>query len=100
MNDFYNTTKKYLEKTTKTIKTVDNLFNKTGLLKNPEKKQDVLMTLNSLDKIFTKKEEKESKSFDTINVSEIFSAAKKIKEFADELPTKKKSASKKDPFSL
>ncbi|QXP73714.1 hypothetical protein H0I31_12165 [Tenacibaculum sp. AHE15PA] len=100
VNNFYNNTKKHLEKTNKTVKTVDNLLTKTNQLKKPEKKQDVLMTLNSLDKIFTKKEEKESKGFDTINVSEIFSAAKKIKEFADELPTKKKSASKKDPFSL
>lgn len=99
VNNFYKTSKKHLEKTTKTIKTVDTLFNKTDQIKKSNKKEDGLMALNSLDKIFTKKEEKNSKGFDTFNVSEIFSAAKKIKEFADELPTKKKSASKKDPFS-
>lgn len=100
VNNFYKTTKKHLEKTTKTITTVDNLFNNSGELKKSDKKEETSLELNSLDKIFTKKEEKTAKGFNTINVSEIFSAAKKIKEFADELPTKKKSASKKDPFSF
>ncbi len=100
VNNFYENTKKHLDKTTKTITTVDNLFNNSGELKKSDKKEEASLELNSLDKIFTKKEEKTAKGFNTINVSEIFSAAKKIKEFADELPTKKKSASKKDPFSF
>lgn len=86
VNNFYKTSKKHLNKTNTTV---NNLFYNSGELK-----------LNSLDKIFNKKEEKASKGFNTINISEIFSTAKKVKEFADELPTKKETKSTKDPFSF
>lgn len=97
VNNFYKTSKKHLNKTNTTV---NNLFNNSGELNKLDKNEKASLKLNSLDKIFNKKEEKASKGFNTINISEIFSTAKKVKEFTDELPTKKETKSTKDPFSF
>ncbi|WP_271404931.1 hypothetical protein [Tenacibaculum soleae] len=97
VNNFYKTSKKHLNKTNTTV---NSLFNNYGKLKKLDNNEKASLELNSLDKIFNKKEEKASKGFNTINISEIFSAAKKIKKFADELPIKKETKSTKDPFSF
>ncbi|MDC1162457.1 hypothetical protein OAT18_03340, partial [Tenacibaculum sp.] len=97
VNDFFNTSKEYLDKTNTVSKHFENILSKSSGIQKKEKKQEKELSLNSLNKIFTNKEEI-TKGFEL--TKDTFFSIRKIKREVDEWPGKKTVKSKNNRFSI